>query len=624
MNSIIEYFLLDWGQVVALGSILLWAAALSALGRLTTGRNRLAEADLIYGWALISVVFTTLGLISTLSFTIIAYGLLAVAAVAIVLIIRRDGHFLDPGLRRLALLSIPLLVLVADMVPSQWDEFTNWLPNVRYLLEYDGFPRGVRSNDYHPHPAYPYGLPLMIYLASRIAGGLVEHSGAVFNLLFYLSFGAVIARVIHMGVTEHDRSAAVTGPLGWGYYALGGLAMTALSPTFVPKVVFTAYADAGTAVALGLAGVLGWMLLDALERNDKVDARRLAWQFSLAAVVLINLKQANFTLLAAVLAGIAYAGWRDKRIQLAPLLRLLALAVLLPVAVWAMWRLYVTLHISEGEFVIRSFSEWRFDLIQPTLERMALIASKKGGYFGLMLVAVGFAVRASVRVTSRWDRLALITAITFVGYNAALLYAYIASFGENDARRAASYWRYNMHLGGLAVAFGAYGLALLWRFRPANWARIPFAGIAVVLILILPAALSGKLRFDDRPPKHYVRAVGDEMSHILKPDMRLAIIDPSQDGFYGVLLRYALNRSVEIVAWVSAYTKADRHKIRTYLDETSATHAWVHVATPDVEAVLGASLSAGSSHLLRRDPSGWKIMRSWPYPGYAHPNDLPD
>lgn len=624
MNSIVGYFLLDWGQIVALAAVLLWAVALAALGRLITGPGRLAEADPIYGWALISIVFTTLGSLSTLSFTHIAYALLAIAAVAVALIVRQDGRFLDSGLRRLLLLSIPLLILIADMVPSQWDEFTNWLPNVRYLLEHDGFPRGIQSNDYLPHPAYPYGLPLMIYLTSRITGGLVEHAGAIFNLLFYLSFGAVIARVIHMGVTDNNRSAPTSGPLGWGYYALGGLAMTALNPTFVPKVVFTAYADAGTAVTLGLAGVLGWMLLDALEEDDKARARRLAWQFGLAATALLNLKQANFTLLAALLAGIAYAGWRDQRIRLAPLLRLLALAILLPVAVYAMWRLYVSVHIGGGEFTIRSISEWRFDLIGPTLERMGLIASKKGGYFGLMLVAVGFALRASVRVTSRWDRLALITAITFIGYNAALLYAYIATFGENDARRAASYWRYNMHLGGLAVAFGAYGLALLWRFRPASWARIPFAGIAIVLILALPVVMSGKLRFDDRPPKHHVRAVGDEMAQILKPDMRLAIIDPTHDGFYGVLLRYALNRSVKIVAWISAYTGSEPNKIRANLDQKRATHAWVHVGTPDVEAALDVKLPAGSSYLLRRAKSGWKIMRSWAYPGYAHPNDLPD
>jgi len=624
MNSVVGYFLLDWGQVLALGAVLLWGAALSALGRLTSGPNRLAEADPIYGWALVAVVFTTFGLISTLSFAVIAYALLVIAAVAVAWIVRRDGRFLDPGLRRLVLLSIPLLILIADMVPSQWDEFTNWLPNVRYLLEHNSFPRAFEADGYQPSPAYPYGLPLLIYLTSLITGGLVEHAGGVFNLLFYLSFGAVIARIIQLGVTEDDRDAVSTGPLGWGYYALGGLAMTALNPTFVPKVVFTAYADAGTAVSVGMIGVLGWMMLDALEENDRDQARRLAWQISLVATVLVNLKQVNITLFAALLAGIAYAGWRDNRIQLAPLLRLLALSAVLPAAIYAMWRLYVSLHIGGGEFIISPASEWRFDLIGATLERMGLIATKKGGYFGLMLVAIGLALRASIRVNSRLDRLALIVAITFVGYNAALLFAYIVSFGEYDARRAASYWRYNMHLGGLAVAFGAYVLALLWRFRPASWARVPFAAIAVALILALPAALSGKLRFDDRPQKHHVRAVGEEMARILKPEMRIALIDPSHNGFYGVLMRYALNRSVEIVAWVSSYTGSEPHKIRTYLDKQAATHAWVHVGTPDLEAALGAKLPLGSSYLMRRDGNEWTIMRTWPYPGYNHPNDLPD
>jgi hypothetical protein len=145
-----------------------------------------------------------------------------------------------------------------------------------------------------------------------------------------------------------------------------------------------------------------------------------------------------------------------------------------------------------------------------------------------------------------------------------------------------------------------------------------------VLIVALPVAMSGKLRFDVRPTKIYVRAVGAEMARILKPENRLALIDATHDGSYQVMVRYALNRSVNIVLWITAFSGSKPEQVRAGLDEKSATHAWVHVGTPNLEAALGASLPAGSSYLLRRDGAGWKIIQSWPYPGYANPDDLPD
>ena len=392
----------------------------------------------------------------------------------------------------------------------------------------------------------------------------------------------------------------------------------------MPKVVLTAYADAGTAVALGLSGVLGWMLLEALAENDAAKARRLTWQLGLAATALVNLKQINILLLGAMLVGVLLAGWLDRRVRLAPLIRLVALSLIAPVAVFVMWQLYVSLNIVGGGHTVVAFAEWRFDLMWDTLARMALIASKKGGYFGLMLVAIVFAVRATLRPGSRIDSLALIVASTFIIYNGALFFAYITAFGEYEARRAASFWRYNMHLGGLALVFAAYGLALLWRYRPASWARVPFGGIAVALIVALPFVLSTKLRIDDRPPKHYVRAVGDEMAGILPAGTRLAIIDPAQDGFYGVLLRYALHQSADIVAWFTAFSSTEPKHVRSVLEKKAVTHVWVHVSTPDVEAALRTKLPEGSSYLLKRNGSAWTVERSWAYPGYRHPGDLPD
>jgi len=66
-----------------------------------------------------------------------------------------------------------------------------------------------------------------------------------------------------------------------------------------------------------------------------------------------------------------------------------------------------------------------------------------------------------LKFRTRFDRLAIIAATVFLGHNLFLFFAYISIFGKNDALRAASYWRYNMQLGMIGVAFSTYGLAVL-------------------------------------------------------------------------------------------------------------------------------------------------------------------
>ena len=255
---------------------------------------------------------------------------------------------------------------------------------------------------------------------------------------------------------------------------------------------------------------------------------------------------------------------------------------------------------------------------------MALIASKKGGYFGVMLVAVAFGIRALWRMRSPLDRLSLLVAALFAGYTAFLLFTYVSAFGRGEALRAASYWRYNMHLGGACVVFGAYGLALLWRRWITTRLRRDLSWIAILLILVIPFAAAHKIRFDVRPAKTYVRTVAEEFADILPAGARVAIFDLTGNGSFGVIARYAASRRATIVGEMTAAAQPTVPHIERFIRHTNPDFIWIHVPTDAARKVFGAEMPDYSSYLVERRDGTWAVVRSWPYPGYRDPNALPD
>ena len=325
------------------------------------------------------------------------------------------------------------------MASTQWDELTTWLPNARYLVEHDSFPRTGLPASPSVFPAYPYGLPLVIFLASRITGFLVENAGALFNLLLFLSFGMFVARIVaSSSVAGNDDSHGTVGMsrvhMGWGLCAFAALVATALNPTYVSRLVLSSYADAPTTIAVGFAGALIWMMLDAISDGDEGAARSFAWQSGLAMAAAISLKQVNLVFLIALTCAVSILALRDPTIRWRAVIRMAPYIFVLPLAVYGAWRLYVSLHITGGEFSFRPFDSWFIALIPDILSGMALVASKKGGYFGIMTVSVILALRVVWRPRSSFDRLAILTATMFLAYNGFLLLAYVASFGNVGER----------------------------------------------------------------------------------------------------------------------------------------------------------------------------------------------
>ena len=122
-------------------------------------------------------------------------------------------------------------------------------------------------------------------------------------------------------------------------------------------------------------------------------ARALAGQAGLVFTAMLNLRQANLVLWVILLVAVAIVALRDSRIPVRSLARLLPQLTVLPLVVYLAWRLHLAGHMPDGDFPLMAPSEWHLALIPDILTRMALIASKKGGYFGLMLVAVFFGIR---------------------------------------------------------------------------------------------------------------------------------------------------------------------------------------------------------------------------------------
>ncbi len=254
-----------------------------------------------------------------------------------------------------------------------------------------------------------------------------------------------------------------------------------------------------------------------------------------------------------------------------------------------------------------------------------------------MLAIALYAIRSLVKFNGSRDRLLIPIAIVFLGFNLFLWLIYITAFGRFDALRVASFWRYNMQMGLLGATGAAYGLALVWQkyVVPYLAKRPSFAKsmsvLPIVLVLILPLALQHKIRFDMRPQKDHMRAVGQELATTLPDNASLAVIDLNSDGFTGTVIGYELTaglgagRGIKVPLRLSAYNRIkSTGQLIGLLNKTAVTHAWVHQPVPIIEATLKIRLAPYASHLLKRQNGKWLIVKSWPYDGYKDPHSLPD
>jgi hypothetical protein len=612
MSHYASLFIEGSSQFVALFAVLLVWLGFTALGAFAGGRDRLCEVDHLIGWALVSFLFTVSGVFLAVPFTILA-AIAAVAAVATgVFAWRRDRRLLPEGWARVLILSLPLLVLASAIKGSQWDEFTDWLVIPRYLLETDAFPGTDNVFSKAVYTGYPYSWHFVSYLAGRIGGRLLESAGALSNLLLLFGFGLLTVRLVIIGAGRQPEGERI----GWPLAALAIMVTALLNPTFSQKIVLTSYAETSSAIATGTAAVVAWFILEALGKGEHDRAHRLAWALGLILALLINLKQATMVLAVLVVLATLFVAIRDRNIPIAKFLKLLPIIVGPATAIYLVWRYHVATQLSITEFSVRPMADWYIGLIPQILAKMLLVLSKKGYYLILITILIGFGLRGFFRSKTPLDRFAAIGAMVVLGYNAFLLFAYIASFGKFDALRVASFWRYNMHLGAIVIAFGAFGSAVVWRERLSHrWQIKRLAWVPIALVIAAPFVFAPKLRFDRAPLTVHYRVVGADVATLVQPEDYVFTADPTGSGESSAALSYELGERAHLGGKISAFDANQLKHFLKVLAEPKVTVMLIYSTIDGYEAALGHSLPKNQSHLLRRTEFGsWKLLRSWDQP----------
>ena len=384
------------------------------------------------------------------------------------------------------------------------------------------------------------------------------------------------------------------------------------NPSFVQKLVLTAYSDASSAVLAGFGIILAWRLLEAAAEDRRPAAWRLAVQLGLVLAVLVNLRQANLVLAVLIATGIGVVALRDPAVRIRDWVGHLTAAVAPFLVTYLAWRYHVATELAGREFAIRPTQLWNLDVLPEIMLAMARVASKKGVYFLLMAGVLGFAARALFRFSSSLDRLALLAAILFLGYNAFLLFTYVAAFERGNALAAVSYWRYNTHaaLGGLV--FAAFGAALLWRrFSPGPVLARVLAGGAVVLLLAMPLVFAKKLRFDLQAPKPHYQAVAKMLPSLIGADGTFFLMDPRGSGEAQVITRYHLGRPS--LRHFSARARPSPAEVARFVAEVRpGAFLLVHSSAPGLAQALGREVADDGATLLRRGNEGWREIRRWP------------
>lgn len=626
LSTYAGYFFGGSAQALILFGAFATLAGLSVIGRAAFGGKGLAEADLIAGWSIVVFVYTATNVFFRIPFNYVFWCAAALSAALIVWNLYKHRTVGPSGFWRVLVLAAPLLLIASARIASEWDEFSHWLPTARFIYEEQHFPFGGREVSGGVFPGYPYAWLFLVYMANMIAGHLIEAAGSILNVLLLLVFGVSAVR---MWCEAADRPMANTAGLAWTGALFAVLAATLLNPTFVQKVVLTTYADPSTAVSMGIGAVLAYFTLDALSAKETERARILAWQFGLAMAVVINIKQANLVIVVLLFGAAALVALRDRSIELKSFIRLVPAMVLPAVAIYGIWRYHVTTNLPGGvEANFLPYERWNLDLLWPIFERMLIVAGKKIGYFGVMAVAAVFAFRALWRCETRFDRISMLIGVTFVGYNAFLYMIFVTHFAEYDALRAASYWRYNHHLGLMAVVFGAFAAGLIYRRYLADRNLQRYAvPVLMALVVAAPFVFAEKLRFDQEHPKPFFRSVGAQLTELVPDGSRMYLFDPYGSGEAVVLTRYELwDRRNELLGYMATFHDFSEKLLNEVLDQKKPEYLLVHSVKPVLNKVLHTDLAqSGYSYLLHKtgdDPVRWEIVKQWSRPdSYRIAND---
>lgn len=609
-------FELSTALACALVPIFVCTAAGSAVGK---GATRLPGADMLVGAGLAGGLLTILAVATRIPLRAL---MLAIAGLAVLAPLARRR--LPGGVATWIALALvaPLLLRAAVTQATLWDEFWHWLPNAAYAYTHDALARRDLPPSFSQWPAYPQAIPLAIAAASFVARRFLESAGPVMNVALLAAYGALLADTI---VAMRRREGRATPALTAMALTAGAVAVVlVINPGLDGEVVLSSYSDPATMIMVGALGLLGVELLARLAGRSASDPTEIAWRLGFVAAALINLKQSNPVLLVLVGAGLAVIALCDRDIRVRRALALLPQMLGPSIVLYVAWRWYVAENLPTGEVHIRPLADWHFSAIPSGFASiLRYIGETPLFHAGMWLVtAAGLAVLPGLRRhgdEARW--LAVITAVVWLGYNAFLLFVYLAIFSESEAQWAADYWRYTPHVALLALSAPVVALS---RLRlPIH---VPKGAVALVCAAIAFAAPI--LRSDLGTPRAkrwplFARGVTAELRFLLPPGSDVVIVLGYQMNPYPFIMRYDLwqfgdpTRAIHpTIVWYGE----DLTEVEKRVSRGEVQYLIIHDRDGPVDALaarLGVPAPKGEVALFVRRNGQWEMMKSWPIPPSA-------
>ena len=582
------------------------AVILMLAGAALVGRRIPPEIQIGAGWGVPCLVLTVWGVLIPLSLVVPAAGFVLMALCVLALRERRPGSRTWKTLGRVIPVTLAFWIVMAPIQPSQPDTWLNLLPNAFYLVDWGRLPTAALPPSYSYLPAAPYNTQFLSYIGSFMWPNYPAAGMSLISALLLLTVGLLVARALAMPFPAIDRV------LPWGTIAGGMLLVTLLNPGFVPRFHLSAYGETALAAT---AAMSAWLLVSA--QSEIAAGRRLSGALpgiSLILAAMVNAKQSGIGLVAASVGAAALTSWVENGRQLREMLRLVGLAVIPSLGLYALWRYQVAI-AGVDELKLLPFSQWNWAKIPEILASAGRVVAGKVLYFSCAAAAlVAWPVLLRRRGWTRTTRLLAYHAFLFALYNGFLLLTYIGLFSEEMSIEAHSFFRYNTHLAPVLVL----ALALTARdLGSGEWLvgrRAPVLGrLALVTAVLAPLGFAYRLRFDLDMPQPLVRSLATNLKTYLTDGDRLALLLPGDN---------------DSVATMIAGVLTDTPPRRRGLDLLRRNAA--DPAVLDEVARLGYPLALIScvpegwedlppaqAVLLRHGPGGWHRLAAWPFPAHA-------
>jgi hypothetical protein len=324
-----------------------------------------------------------------------------------------------------------------------------WLPNARYLWVFGAFPTPDQPPVASVWPGYPPGSSLLLAAVYSLAGRAVESAGALLNVACLMVLPGLAARTIPLPPAKPGMHAL------WG--AILGMAFTTLNVSLDWHWVLSSLPDTMTLVAVAAAFVLGAGIVFRDENGWPAKV-----SFALILAFIVNLRQSGLVVIVLLVGALLAVHVSVRPWQWSTLLRLTRLLFVLclpSLAVWLCWSWYRA-HVFEADaFALRPLAEWNVAAIPDLL---AAIGREAVEHWPYAIVALAVTLRGYLVLGRCWlsrsapapshaDLLAAILAVAETGYTAFLFATYLGAFSDDEARRAAEFFRYQAELGGAAM-----------------------------------------------------------------------------------------------------------------------------------------------------------------------------